>query len=1037
MKQPELRETTNRDEMMCPRCETEVLKENPAYADEYSGRAALLKSTRCPNEECEYNYGVPESDIEVQLPDKNYTDGISDIIPTELTFGSVIRVSILFAGIFLVITQFGLLPSDSSNPTTDNVVSNISGNITGENLSELSNKSVQLNYMNDTEYRTIESINQDNNFEFEDVESGEYLLYLHSPDLNINPDGQQINVNESNIDNITINVADSQSYNFNQTVSDALIDIDYKNPHNIDDINFTLSPINGDNIEREHKIQSGTTRTILIPIKPQSEQIRVESKETRERQIVNSQYVSNEDTYNIYGNMNAESLNITLTNESSSEVQSETIVVPDSGITDTISVLSNETIGPVTVTLRNGTSQDRQQITEKWNGENNVTFFSGVKNTTTANLQINPEPQIDTDTISGTISGTISNTLLQPEFRGNMPINDAVIKFNGGDSDAEEIGSVNMESNAENGSTGEVIQELVTINESGTYRLNWDATISENPNLVNFSYIINGDSTVIPQGSDGEGLSLESGDTVKIMAESERETVSNDENSPHFGSLNENINVVDMRFSDNNPSAGDNIELFATVENTGSREVTEEFIFYLNGNEEASGSYTIPGNSQKEIGGINELGTTAISEEGTNVWFINDKGPFFLEVGDSEPVYGVGEISATIQDLSAEGEVRVDTTNDGETDCTVLASGGECSFEEYEFNPNTENNIRVEEVSVSNTDYTIEYTEQTNPRDVTVDMRENNINDYAHDDGVLTNADGTVVELVPGNMSMAISSENGVPLTYSLTWDAESVIDNPVVYVNNEEKISNLDSFQETKSFNLDPLPEGENTFEFLSSSGGYTVDIEWIEDEGQSYPTTIIDNNQECRSGGSYANNLTCTITGSGLSPGEHTIDFNSISNSFNYQLSYHSRAISSSVNVDVNGETKQFNRQSVNPTEWQDVATTSLLSRGNNNVTVSVPDANNMNPNSTATIQYSIDTGDVENPELIVTNGQGETNNVDIPSSALDSNLLTEDVDITIPSEWLTTNNNQIEVKTEDGIFEISGELRVKSENIKLDTN
>ena len=1037
MKQPELRETTNRDEMMCPRCETEGLKENPAYADEYSGRAALLKSTRCPNEECEYNYGVPESDIEVQLPDKNYTDGISDIIPTELTFGSVIRVSILFAGIFLVITQFGLLPSDSSNPTTDNVVSNISGNITGENLSELSNKSVQLNYMNDTEYRTIESINQDNNFEFEDVESGEYLLYLHSPDLNINPDGQQINVNESNIDNITINVADSQSYNFNQTVSDALIDIDYKNPHNIDDINFTLSPINGDNIEREHKIQSGTTRTILIPIKPQSEQIRVESKETRERQIVNSQYVSNEDTYNIYGNMNAESLNITLTNESSSKVQSETIVVPDSGITDTISVLSNETIGPVTVTLRNGTSQDRQQITEKWNGENNVTFFSGVKNTTTANLQINPEPQIDTDTISGTISGTISNTLLQPEFRGNMPINDAVIKFNGGDSDAEEIGSVNMESNAENGSTGEVIQELVTINESGTYRLNWDATISENPNLVNFSYIINGDSTVIPQGSDGEGLSLESGDTVEIMAESERETVSNDENSPHFGSLNENINVVDMRFSDNNPSAGDNIELFATVENTGSREVTEEFIFYLNGNEEASGSYTIPGNSQKEIGGINELGTTAISEEGTNVWFINDKGPFFLEVGDSEPVYGVGEISATIQDLSAEGEVRVDTTNDGETDCTVLASGGECSFEEYEFNPNKENNIRVEEVSVSNTDYTIEYTEQTNPRDVTVDMRENNINDYAHDDGVLTNADGTVVELVPGNMSMAISSENGVPLTYSLTWDAESVIDNPVVYVNNEEKISNLGSFQETKSFNLDPLPEGENTFEFLSSSGGYTVDIEWIEDEGQSYPTTIIDNNQECRSGGSYANNLTCTITGSGLSPGEHTIDFNSISNSFNYQLSYHSRAISSSVNVDVNGETKQFNRQSVNPTEWQDVATTSLLSRGNNNVTVSVPDANNMNPNSTATIQYSIDTGDVENPELIVTNGQGETNNVDIPSSALDSNLLTEDVDITIPSEWLTTNNNQIEVKTEDGIFEISGELRVKSENIKLDTN
>lgn len=1017
--------------MMCPRCEHEGLEENPAYADEYTGRSALLKSTRCPNEDCKYNYGVPKDEIEVQLPKKGRFDGVKEIIPSDLTAGSVIRILILFAGLALVVVQFGLIPFGPSDTPTANVVSDVSGNITGDNISELSNLSIQLNHINDTEYKTVQPINN-TDFEFEDVDSGEYLLYLNSPDLNINPDGQRLNVTDSDISNLTIDVTDSESYNFNQTVGNALINIDYSNPHNVDDIDLTLSPIQGDNIRREHTIESGTTRTILMPIRPQSEQIRVDSQETKEEQIINLQYINGEERYDIYGNMDAESLDITLTDDSSSEVQSRTIEVPEGGTTDTISVLSNETIGPVTLTLRDGTSQERQQLTGDWAGEENVTFFSGVNEITTANLQLNPEPQIESDIITG----SITSSLIQPNFRGNMPIDDAVIKFEGGDADAEEVGSVDIDANAETGSTGELVEELITIDETGTYRLNWDASISENSELVNFAYIINGDVTEIPEGSDGEGLSLSSGDVVEIMVEAERETVSNDESSPHFGSLDDNIVISDVYFSDENPNTGDTIEKFATLENTASREITDELIFYLNGEEVASRSYTIPGNSQKEIGGVQELGTTAISEEGTNVWFINDRGPFFLEVGNSEPVYGVGNISSTIQDLSAEGEVHVDTTDNGETDCVALANGGECLFESHEFNPNVNEDILLEEFGVSNTEYVIEYTSQTNPEDVTVDMRENNIDDYVHD-GVLTRSDSTVVELVPGNMSMAINSRNSVPLTYSLTWDAESVIDNPVIYVNNEEKISNLESFQEPQSFEIDPLPEGDNTFEFLSSSGGYTVDIEWIEDEGQSYPVTLINNNPVCESGGAYANNLTCTVTSTGLSPGEHAIDFESVSDSFNYQLTYYSRAISSSVDVDVNDETQQFTRPSAEPEEWQDVSSTSLLTRGENNVSVSVPEANNMSPNSTATIQYSINTGDVENPELIVTNGNDETNTVEIPSSALNSNLLTEEVDITIPEEWLTTNDNQIEIRTEDGVFEISGEIRVRGENITLEAN
>lgn len=1031
MKQPELRETTDRSEMMCPRCEKEGLEENPAYADEYSGRSAILKSTRCPNEECEYNYGVPEDEISVQMPDKKYGEGLSNILPSELTVSSAIRIFIFILGIIFMLSQFGLLPfgSDTSETPDEEVLSNVSGELTGENVSELSD--VELLLQSETKDESYSTNPNNNNFSFNDIKTGKYKLYLSSSDLNVNPSGKQINVTKSGIDNVSIDINDSEVYKLNQTVENALIDIDYKNPNNVEDINLTLSPIAGDNIEREHEIKSGTEKTILMPIKPQSEQIRVDSKETTKEQIKNLQYIDDEESYNISGNMDAESMDIELTNESTSEVQSETIDVTESGLKENISISSNETVGNVTLNLRDGTSQERQQMTGEWTGEESIEFMTGVKDSTTANLQVSPSPE----TSSRNITDTINQNTIEPDFGGNMPIDDAVIKFNGGDSSSDEIGDKSITANAENGSTGEIVEELGTVEESGTYRIDWDAEIINNENLVNFSYSVNGDKISIEEGSDGEGLSLEKNDTVEIIAESERQTVSDDENSPSFDSLDDDLNIVNMSFEPSNPEPGDTVEFYATIENKGSNEVTDEFQFYLNGDEEASKSYTIPANSQKEIGGISDLGSSAVSEEGTNVWFINDRGPFFLEVGDSEPVYGNAELSATLSDLSAEGEVSVDTNNDGDTDCTVLARNGECEFDTYDFEPNNQENIRIGESGVSNTEYTISYTEQTNPEDIDIDMRENNITDYSYE-GILTESDSNTVEIPEGNTSMGINVDNNIPLEYSLTWDAEAVIDNPVIYVNGDEVIGGLDNFQEKKSFDIGPLSKGDNEFEFLASSGGYTVDIEWIEDEGQSYPSTYINNNQVCDSGGSYANNLTCTNTEQGLSPGEHTIDFDS-SNSFNYQLSYDTRAISNSVDIDVDGNQKTFYRESTNPQEWTDVSTTSLLERGENNVSVTVPDENGMTPNSTAKIQYSIDTGDVENPELIVTNGDNETNTVDIPESALDSNLLTEDVDVQIPENWLTTNNNQIEIKTDNGVFELRGNIKVSDENIKFGAN
>lgn len=1025
MKQPSQRETTNRDEMICPRCDTEGLEENPAYMGEYQGRSSLLKATRCPNEECDYHYGVPKDEVKKQMPAGGGSI-LSNLTPEDINFLNVLKFVFVFVGLIVLSFQLGIIPLGSDTGDGDVVLSKIDGKITdSNNISDVNNLSVNLVNNEGENIQSVET-NENGSFVFEDVEDGNYVIYASGSDLELNPPGKEVNVNSQN-KTVDINLIESDTQVIDQIVNNATISLDYKNPNNINDINLQLSPIEGENVERTQTINSDTESTILTPITPREEQIRVNSTIKKDNNIINKVYNGEPQDFGVTGNMNPEDFKITLTNQTKSEVQSKTVEVPPSGTTEDILVSSNETVGDVTVTIKDGTAQERNQKTGTWEGQEEISFYTGVSSFTSANLLI--EPIISER--NTTITGEINSDSITHNFEGNRPIEDAVITFNGGQSSVSTIGSENINISAKNGTTDENVINIAEVDKSGNYRINIEPEIYQNPDLVNLYYEVNENRTEVTD-SVSEPFALDNGDVVKLIYSAERETtVSNDETPPlSADGLNDNLVIKDIRVSPENPESGDNVELYITVKNTGSSEITDEFQVYYDKSEVTSTRTTISSGEEVEIGGINTFGTINMNEEGTSVWYINQQGPFFVDIGDSQPVFGNASVSASVQDLSSQGQVSIDTTQDGETDCTVLAEGGSCSFSSIE---PTQKTFNIEEMDVEGTDYTINYTRKTAPRDITADIGNDNITDLDYE-GILTENESINrrVEIRPENETVKFSSENNEKFEYAFSWNSDSVINNPVVDVGGETVIKDEGIFQQDKSFKIGKLTEGENEFRFSSSSGGYTAEIEWVEDEGQSYPSVLIGENEVCNTS-DFANNLTCSVnvSESSINVGENTIQFTKTSQTtFNYQINYTGRASARYVDVEINNETERFSRPSATPRAWEDVRSTSVLERGENSVKLVSPEENGIVPDSKATIRYSIDTGSVENPKITVENANNETYTVNIPQDALDSNQLINETEVNVPSDWLTLGGNTITISTEKGVFEMYGEINGSDE-------
>lgn len=1037
MKNPENRETENRDEMMCTRCNSEGLEPHPAYIDEYEGRYALLKATRCSNEDCQfYELGVPEDKIQMQLPEKTILDSITGF---KIDKDTIYTGLILIGGIIFIMMQIGIGPfaesEDPTNPVNDEVESQINVNISS-NASRIS--SVLL-YRNGNR---VDSVNVENqsNFTFNNINTSEqmtYKLFTRISNSEYDPPGKILNTDsEKEQYNVTINNIETEKMvrNINQSLSDGNLNIKYSNRFNTRDISLTMSPIDGDVVERDWPINTKQESSVLMPNYPTDQRYRVESPITVEEYSKSGLYEGSRQQYSIFGNIDAKQVRIELLNVDYNDTsQEKTIRLAEgsSSTIGTIEVRSNQTLGNASLTIKNGTAQKREQYVGEWNTSKDIiNIKTGVDEyVDNAQMRLVPQPINTTKNITDSAE---SNTKTH-DFDGNGKPNNTTISFNGGDVTAELLANENIKIDAKNG-TNKTVRDVIEINNSGPYRIEWNNKFIRNKDLVDVWYKIDRlkSKNNINTESGNEIVELESGDKIKLGVKAKKQTVSDDSKSPSRKSLSDNLEVKSLEPVKENISPNENVELELTIKNNGPTDINEEISIYQNGEVFTTVSLKIPGNSKRTFGG-RDIGIPVMGEKGTNVWFISDSGPFFIQVGDTEPKSGSIDSELNIREIGSQG--NVDVKVNGNTECeSVDATDGQCELgnltsgiNQFEFN----------QTAVKNVDYSIKYESVEYPEDLKVDFGNDGFVDIKKN-GIVKESVTQAIQVPPKNVDINITNANLIPVKFALTWDSNQVIDGPVVDKGGDSIVSKSEeSFVQSRTYDLGKLNEGEHNFRLRSRSGGYQAVVKWNEQQNKSLPSATIDDNLVCDSG-DFVTNQSCTVSDIGVSPGTHNLDFIGKQDQFNYRIVHKDRAVANSLNITVDDRNTVISRPNVEAEEWEIVEETSDFRAGDNIVNVDTESVNGIEPEVNVSLEYRISTGEVINPRVTVENNFGDERKIQIQNSSLVDGELVEPVDIEIPSSYLSSGLNKISLKTKDGVYNLRGNIEHSNyTTITFDTN
>lgn len=1038
MKQPAEREATDRSELICTSCETEGLEEHPAYKGEYSGKAALIKATRCPNEDCDYHSGMPEEDVTMQLAETSFKDKLTNIANADVPIQEILILVGLIAGVAVFgFTQFDLFSSSSTDTSPNNGDQpgngeGISEEITGSVETDLlqSNSNLILELYDDNDLVDTSEISDEGEFIFSELEEQTYMAYLVSDDDDfVGPPGVEFEAGDDEIIDLrSESEIELSERPIDQIMNEGKISIEYENPANTDDIDIRLNPIRAtDGVnEQSVSIPANTRQSVISPASPLSQQVEIDVPITSESLIDTFRYEGDEEIYSVGGNIEAEKLDIILPEESTAPQENVEVEVTGSA-SQTISVNSERTLGPVEVTVSDGTATDRRSFSETHVPGDLMKVQTGLDDFTQGQLRIEPdiiESQSQT-------SGTIQGTKISPNIGGNLAAIDAKISFDGGETEVPTVGEDVIDGDGSDGTT-EFSSTLGTVPNDGVHRIDFDEISVENDTLVSYWYEINGERTTFDTVPDSETLSLSEGDVVSTGIITEKSTVGPEE-TPH-NSSSDPLQINEIRLSPSDPDTDQNSQIEAVIENTDpSNSVSEEIVLYINGEDDV----TLPNESfgpneerlinfgNRNIGGV---GASAA----THTIHVNESVPKFVQLGDSEPIFGSASIEATLREIGSQGQIDVDTTGDGSLDCTASASDGECDIDRLR----TDATIQVEEDGVSDTDYEIEYTERTVPSDVTVDVDNNGITDM-HIEGPLVDSESTSVSIPPNEFDINVQTLNELPVDVNLSWESDSIIKDPVINVNGENKISGGREIGGEETFTIDELSEGEHTFFFQSSEGSYSAEISWIEDEAASYPTALINDNRVCDSS-DFADDLTCTVESIGVEPGNHSITFEDTTDTFNYQVEQTAQAIATEVDVEINEETHSFSTPSPDLQTWNSIETINDLQPGDNTVEVKTNEKNRgVTPEVDTELRFSIDTDEPTDFRFEVEDASGEITEIDLPNDSVDSNTgeLISPTNVTIPDESLSVGINEIRLLSSSGVVNLQSDIRIRSdENLNI---
>lgn len=1021
MKQPDERTTTNRDEMICPKCLTEGLSENPGYIDEYNGRTAILRATRCPNESCEYHYGVPESQVEKQMPESNIFTSLGSIVPSGISVTDVLTILFILAALVFMAQMFGVFDSETEPEPVEATTATISG-ITTYNGTPVSGAFVQLSSNGDK--RTTET-DSNGKYSFSDVKEGNYTISILPSEeklagpkpqsIRVTSDGTVQSANLTNVSNKTLIstvVQESSNVTANQTVGNANFTVTYENSLNAQKgVSLTLKPVSEGLVQRRADIQNGETRTLISPTPVLNQRLTVVGLPTSKRFITTKTYEGSEQEYTVKGNMQAKQAFLTLTNSSSAPVQEKTVRVTGQKTT-TITVNSETTLGPVDIIFDDGTATATKQKTGTWNGDK-ITVPTPQGTFVDGRILIEPE----TLTQSRTLSGQIQGDQITASIGGNIKATNAYINFSGGSAQNTVVNIETASANAEGGTVRET-KSVYQVQRDDDFRFTVSPEVRRNASQLDFWYSVNNQRTTVT-AEETISLSLDKGDSVSVGLRAKRPTFGQYQ-SPH-GEDDSPVEVTDIELSPSNPSIGQQADVIATLNNPTESTASKALVLYRDGEQQFSFSSRVGAGETIE----KRLGSVSFNKKGTHTVHVTDSDAKIVPVGNEPAVYGVGSIEGQLKRVGQSGTIEVDTTGDGTYDCKVPARSGSCKLGQLSTGDKT---ILVNEQAVSGTQYTVSYTERTKPRDLRVDAGDDGTIDLQNN-GILRQATSANVQLPPNGTVIDITTENDVPVQYGITWQTKAGVSNPSVYIDGELSLSDKGTFTGPQSFETRELSSGEHTIRLTSESGAYTARIQWQEQGSAVYPATIIDGKRGCEPE-DFANNLSCPLPSESKQPGAHSINFIGGSNTFDYRLNTTAKAVPNKATVSINGEDYILAPITAKKSRWERSQPINSLSVGENEISTTSSQIKGIKPDVTATLAYSFNVIPSRNATITVINSNGSRFNKQIPRSAIANGRLVKQVTLEMPAEWFTNGDNTVRIQSENtGV--VIAELRATTNN------
>lgn len=1022
MKDPTNVQTTSRDEMICPACYTEGLEEHKAFSGDYSGKAEILKATRCPNEDCRYHTGFPQEELAPQYHDKSKLTKIMESVggggDGGLNYGKLIINGMLVLGVLVMAASFlgvdimGFFGGGGGE-------GDIYGQVYGLDGEPAAGVTVELD---NTSYNA--TTNESGAFVIENVSYGEYSVVASPPNdsdagfveqpVTVSDEGTTLANNGSvaaqmtnNNSTLALQFVSVERGTREQTISGGQqLSVSLISPRNLGEgMNVTVIPLQDTKNTGSSSVGMSES-TVQVPKGTvNSAELEVVGEVTTESFDGSYTYTGSSQDVQVYGNLEPSSFAVQLEEGAGTPTFTERAEV-GGGEGMTIDVSGERTVGPVSVTLSGGQSTAPNTQDGVYSGGTNPSISidaESAPSTTTVRLTGDVEVQSASD------SGTISGSTFSHDFQGNIPAQNAEISFTGGEPVDSAVDENEIQASGEGGTETEQYT-LIRDADNTTYRLELDHSVDQNSGLVRAGYTVNGERTEIATGQETVDINASAGDTIVIWVEAQQEEVPESDYT-HSGEFE----ITSSEVSETKIQPGDDVGVRATIRNPSSSRLTETIRVFRDGEQVQSQRVTLNGGEEETI----TFDRVSFNSEGIHTVEVSDDTPIQVEVGQASLDYGAGSIYGKLTRLGDAGEIMMDTTGDGSYDCQVSANGGSCTLGKV---PSGQQSFDIRQEGVQNTGYSLSYDARNGASGISVDIDNDGTDEIDHP-GVL--GDGETVEervtLDAGTHEIDFNVQNGGELPYVLEWTEAGVVDQPTVTVNGETVIDEDESFKGERTYEIDELPGGENTFRFSSASGDkYIAEITWSEQSDETIPRLLIDGQVACEKA-DFRGDSTCSVPTSMVDSGQVEFEFEGGAERFEYSVQQEARAVPTQVQANVNGQSVQIvQSEAVSTTsdgEWTARrGVSNAVSTGNNTVQLSTQQVNGMSVEASGTLSYTYEINQARNPQLVLNNRNGEQR-FNVSDSSLNANgYLQSETQVVIPSSAFVSGDNSLTVVSDN---------------------